>query len=45
MWTLVGWLILFWFLGLIARVGGGLVHGLLVIALLLALYRLLTNRR
>lgn len=43
-WSLVGFLVLFWLLGLVARVGGAFVHILLICALILAFYRLLTNR-
>ena len=32
-----------WLLGLVAHVGGGLIHLLLVVALVVFIYRLLTN--
>lgn len=37
-------LILLWFLGLLGHVGGGLIHLLLVIALIVLIYRLVTDR-
>jgi hypothetical protein len=43
--TIVGILIVLWILGLIAHVGGGLIHLLLVIALVLFIYNLITGRR
>jgi hypothetical protein len=38
-------LIVLWLLGLIAHVGGGLIHLLLVIAVIVIIYRLVTGRR
>jgi len=43
-WALVAILIVFWLLGFIAHVGGGLIHLLLVIALILLVFNLLTGR-
>ncbi len=44
-WTLIGLLFLFWILGFIAHVGGGLIHILLVIAVILVIFNLITGRR
>jgi len=44
-WTIVAVLIVLWLLGFIANIGGGLIHILLVLALILVLYNLLTGRR
>lgn len=44
-WTLIGLLILFWLIGLIAKVGGAIIHVLLVIALILLILNLITGRR
>lgn len=43
--TFIGILIILWFLGLIGDIGGGLIHLLLVIALVLLIWDLLTGRR
>jgi hypothetical protein len=45
LWTLVVLLLLFWLLGFAFDVAGGLVHVLLVIALVLFLVQLITGRR
>lgn len=43
--TLVGLLILFWVLGLVFDIAGGLVHILLVIAVVVFIFDLITGRR
>ncbi len=43
-WTLVGLLVLFWILGFVGHVGGGLIHLLLVIAIVLAIINFVTGR-
>ena len=45
LWVIVGVLVLLWFLGLLLRAFGGLVHILIIVALVIVIYRLLTNRR
>lgn len=45
LWTIIGLLILFWILGLVFEVAGGLVHILLVIALIVFIFNMLTGRR
>lgn len=45
LWTLIGLLILFWILGLVFEVAGGLVHILLVIALIVFIFNMITGRR
>jgi hypothetical protein len=46
LWTLVVVLLILWALGFVAfHVGGGLIHLLLVIALIVIVFRLLTGRR
>jgi hypothetical protein len=42
--TIVGILVLLWFLGLIGGVGGGLIHLLLVIAMVIFIWDLLVGR-
>ena len=42
--TLVGLLILFWVLGLVFDIAGGLVHILLVIAVVVFIFDLITGR-
>ena len=45
-WTLAVILFILWLLGAFAfHVGGGLIHLLLVIAVIVVLYRLITGRR
>lgn len=44
-WTIIGVLVVLWFLGLIGDIGGGLIHLLLVIALIVFIYNLITGRR
>ncbi|HYZ17346.1 MAG TPA: lmo0937 family membrane protein [Candidatus Acidoferrum sp.] len=44
-WTLVVLLFVFWLVGLVAHVGGGLIHLLLVIAIIVAAVNLPTGRR
>lgn len=44
-WTLVVLLFVFWLIGFVAHVGGGLIHLLLVLALIVAAVNLLTGRR
>ena len=46
LWTIVVVLVILWLLGFFAfHVGGGLIHALLVIAVIVVLYRLITGRR
>jgi len=45
-WTLAVILFILWLLGAFAfHVGGGLIHLLLVVAVIVVLYRLITGRR
>jgi hypothetical protein len=45
LWTLIVLLVAFWALGLIAHIGGSFIHALLVIALVVFVFNLLTGRR
>ena len=45
LWTLVGILVVLWLLGLVANIGGGLIHLLLVVAAVVFVAQLLTGRR
>jgi hypothetical protein len=45
LWTLIVLLLAFWALGLVAHVGGGLIHLLLVVAVVVFVFNLLTGRR
>lgn len=45
LWTIVVLLLLFWLLGLVFDVVGGLIHVLLVVALVVVVMRVLTGRR
>lgn len=45
LWTIVVILFAVWLVGLLAHVGGGLIHLLLVVAAVVVLVNLLTGRR
>ena len=45
LWTLIVILFVLWILGLSLKIAGGLIHVLLVIAVILLLVRLFTGRR
>lgn len=45
LWTVVVLLLILWLLGFTLHVAGGLIHVLLVIALVVIVFRLLTGRR
>lgn len=45
LWTVVVLLLILWLLGFRMNVAGGLVHVLLVIALVVVVFRLLSGRR
>jgi hypothetical protein len=45
LWTIVVVLLVLWALGLIAGIGGGLIHALLVLAVIIIAVNLLTGRR
>jgi len=45
LWTIVAVLLILWLLGFSLHVGGGIVHILLVIALIVIVFNLLSGRR
>ncbi|MFL6229898.1 MAG: lmo0937 family membrane protein [Pyrinomonadaceae bacterium] len=45
LWTILVVLLVLWLLGLVAHVGGGLIHLLLVVALVIFVINLLSGRR
>jgi hypothetical protein len=45
LWTIIVVLFVLWLLGFIGHIGGGLIHLLLVAALIIFLVNLLTRRR
>ena len=45
LWTIVLVLLVLWALGLVGSIGGGLVHILLVLAVIVIAYNLLSGRR
>jgi hypothetical protein len=45
LWTIVVILLVLWLLGFTMRVAGGLIHILLVIALVVVVFQMLTGRR
>jgi len=45
LWTIVAILVILWLLGFALHIGGGIIHLLLVIALIVGLVQLFTGRR
>lgn len=45
LWTIVVIILVLWLLGFIGKVGGGLIHLLLVIAAIVLILQLVTGRR
>jgi hypothetical protein len=45
LWTIIGILLVLWLLGLVVHVGGGLIHLLLLVAVVVFLINLITDRR
>ena len=45
LWTIVAILLVLWVLGLALKVASGLIHVLLVIALIIIVFRLISGRR
>ena len=45
LWAIVVILVVLWLLGLVLRAFGGLIHLLIIAALVIVIYRLLTGRR
>ena len=45
LWTIIAILLLLWVVGLAVDIAGGLIHILLVIALVVVVFRLLSGRR
>ena len=45
LWTIFVILVILWLLGFSLNIGGGLIHLLLVIALVVLVYNLITGRR
>ena len=43
-WTIVGLLLLFWVLGLVFHIAGGLIHLLLVVAAIVIIFKFITGR-
>ena len=45
LWTILAVLLVLWLIGLLANIGGGLIHLILVVALVIFVINLLTGRR
>ena len=45
LWTILVILIVLWLIGFLSHIGGGLIHLLLVIALIVLVLQLITGRR
>ncbi len=44
LWTIIVVLFVLWLLGLVVHIGGGLIHLLLVVAIVLLVFNILTGR-
>ncbi len=44
LWTIIVIMFVLWLIGFVAHVGGGLIHLLLVVALILLVFNILTGR-
>jgi len=45
LWTIIAVLVVLWLLGFSLNVGGGLIHALIVIALVLFVFNMISGRR
>ena len=45
LWTIIGVLVVLWILGFSLNIGGGLIHALIVVALVLLVFNLISGRR
>lgn len=45
LWTIVAILVVLWLLGLVANIGGGLIHLLLLVAGVVFVFQLISGRR
>ena len=45
LWAVLVIILVLWVIGLVANIGGGLIHLLLVVALIVLVYNLVTGRR
>jgi hypothetical protein len=45
LYTIISVLFVLWLVGFVMKIGGGLIHILLVVALILFIYNLVTGRR
>jgi hypothetical protein len=45
LWTILGILVVLWLIGLVANIGGGLIHLLLVVAVIVFLANMFSSRR
>jgi hypothetical protein len=45
LWTIIGILLVLWLIGLLAHIGGALIHILLVVAVIVFIYNLIAGRR
>jgi hypothetical protein len=45
LWTIIVILVVLWLIGLLAHIGGGLIHILLVVAIIVFIWNLITGRR
>ncbi|MBS4200213.1 lmo0937 family membrane protein [Bacillus sp. FJAT-49732] len=45
LWTIIGILVVLWLLGFIAKIGGALIHILLIVALVLFVFNLIAGKR
>ncbi|MDM5201461.1 lmo0937 family membrane protein [Fictibacillus enclensis] len=44
LWTIIGILIILWILGLVFKIAGGIIHILLIAAVIVLIYKLIKGR-
>lgn len=44
-WALIGLLVVFWIIGLVAKIGGAIIHFLLVLAIILLVINIIFGRK
>ncbi len=44
-WTIISILVVLWLIGLLAHIGGALIHLLLIVAVIVLAYKLVTKNR
>jgi hypothetical protein len=45
LWTIIAILVILWLAGVVMHIGGGLIHALIVIAVIVFVFQIITGRR